>query len=1051
MTQSMLYSFDNISHLLSEKIYSKKEIMTFLHKGLIEAFDFSTITTILFESNSDSIDATLSTGTPIIISNPEKKWVFDTISEKVKKSPNSRSNTIFLEKRGSLEFVDKETQKENEKKFDYSCSDGIYFILSSEEKEILGLTYACNWDAHKPVGTKDSIKKVASKAKPFIANISLAIDNLQIHEKIESLLSDKQELTRRIKQDEEDLKRRILELTALYDTSNALGYTLNYHQIATVVMDALTNVLDFDVCSVFLWGFIPEGEILTKANTPLSKNALTQVHSSIITAISPFLKHPVKQSEVKIIMQKQYAHVGSQEKHKTIKSFANVPLIFKEEVIGMLNVCSNIQNAFPRNEMTFLHTMANQLSSNLGRLKIVKKLEESKISALIESMNEGVLMFDKNDMLKVINPAGKNILDIKGNTEVSLDKLTEKFKQTGLLDIYKKVNHTKKPELDKQVSFNNSVYSVNVTPANSAETGQIGNVIVFRDITEIQKIDRIKTQRLKVISNVNEIISSISDLNNLLTVLMSFIMDIAQAEMGSIQLKTDKVFFSKVHSNFPDKIRRFYKFTNGTNISDHTIQTKEICYIEDYVNNKSVVQNTKILIDSYLCIPLLVKNELLGVINIVRKYGNTAQKLTEDDITTLTTITSLCATAIQNAILYQETLSKEKLDQELKVATDIQQKLLPEEVPQCQKTEFGALSIPARQIGGDYYDFFELENGNIGIVIADIVGKGIPAGLFMATLKSILHTHMKEISSPKEAMIKINNLLVHDPVVSKFVPFFYAVYNPETHLFTYCNAGHESPLLFSNNRFKTLNTEGFPLGAAEDTEYEEKEIQLNNQDLVIMFTDGIVEARNQRENSFGYNRLKKLIKENISMTASEITQEIYTKVKAFSSIEQHDDLTLVCLKVDSKSQQASKEKPEKVIRLKTTSAKKHVKEVRKKLDDMCIKMGFEESEIFDIKLAINEAHANVIEHAYFGSEEGEILFKFEVFKDKLKVSIKDYGQSVGQKTIKGKEKDLQDLEGSGLGVHLINTIMDSVKFERNASGTELKLEKYIKKGNQKES
>lgn len=1051
MTQSMLYSFDNISHLLSEKIHSKKEIMTFLHKGLIEAFNFSTITTTLFDSNSDTVDASLSTGTPIIISKSERKWVFDTIKEELKKAPNNQSNTIFLENRNNLTFIDGDAQKDNEEKFEYTCSDGIYFILYSEEKTILGLTYACNWDAHKIVGTKEDVHKISKKAKPFIANISLAIDNLQIHEKIENLLSDKQELTRRIKQDEEDLKRRILELTALYDTSNALGYTLNYHQIATVVMDSLTNVLDFDVCSVFLWGFIPEGEIITQTNTPLSKNALKQVHSNIITAISPFLKHPIKHSEVNITLQKKYAHIGSQEKHETMKSFANVPLIFKEEVIGMLNICSNLQNAFPRNEMTFLHTMANQLSSNLGRLKIVKKLEESKISALIESMNEGVLMFDENNILKVINPAGKNILDIKGNTEVSLDKLKEKFKQTGLLDIYNKVNATKKPELDKQVSFNNSVYSVNVTPATSAETGPIGNVIVFRDITEIQKIDRIKTQRLKVISNVNEIISSISDLNNLLTVLMSFIMDIAQAEMGSIQLKTDKVFFSKVHSNFPDKIRRFYKFTNGTTISDHTIQSKEICYIEDYVNNKQVVQNTKILIDSYLCIPLLVKNELLGVINIVRKYGNTAQKLTEDDITTLTTITSLCATAIQNAILYQETLSKEKLDQELKVATDIQQKLLPEELPNCSKTEFGALSIPARQIGGDYYDFFELENGNIGIVIADIVGKGIPAGLFMATLKSILHTHMREILSPKEAMTKINHVLVHDPVVSKFVPFFYAVYNPKTNVFSYCNAGHEAPLLYSKNRFKTLETEGFPLGAAEDTVYEEKEIQLTNNDVVIMFTDGIVEARNHNDNSFGYNRLKKLIKDTVSMSASEITQEIYNQVKTFSTTEQHDDLTLVCLKVDSKSQRSSLEKPKHVIRLKITSAKKHVKEIRKKLDDICKKIGFDETEIFDIKLAINEAHANVIEHAYFGSEEGDILFKFEVFKDKLRVSIKDYGQGVGQKTIKGKEEDLQDLEGSGLGVHLIHTIMDSVKFERHASGTELKLEKRTKKGKKKES
>ena len=161
-----------------------------------------------------------------------------------------------------------------------------------------------------------------------------------------------------------------------------------------------------------------------------------------------------------------------------------------------------------------------------------------------------------------------------------------------------------------------------------------------------------------------------------------------------------------------------------------------------------------------------------------------------------------------------------------------------------------------------FRSFFELENGNLGIVIADIVGKGVPAGLFMATLKSLLNTHIHAFNSPKLALERINRILLNDPVLNKFIPMFYGILNPKTLSFTYCNAGHEPAILYSKGEFKDLDTDGFPLGGLQNSNFVEKKVTLSDDDIIIIFTDGIIEARDNGGTNYGRNRLKTLIKKH---------------------------------------------------------------------------------------------------------------------------------------------------------------------------------------------
>jgi len=694
--------------------------------------------------------------------------------------------------------------------------------------------------------------------------------------------------------------------------------------------------------------------------------------------------------------------------------------------------------------MTFLHTMANQLASHLGRLKMVKKLEKSKMDSVIRSMTEAVIMVDETDRVEFINPAAAALFLISEESLPSGDDLMHHFQELGVEGLYRRTLQTGKSYLNQEVTHGERIYLVNATPVFNGDRDRIGTVLVIRDFTEIQKSNRIKTQRLEIISQVNVIIKSITDLDNLLSVLMQFILNVVNADMGAIQLQAGKKLLTKVHGNFPDKIRREYQFKSGETISEFVSRNKDLCFIEDYHSDPRVNPDVKILIESYVCIPIMVKNDLIGVVSIARKYGNSHPKVTQDDIRTLTTITSLSGTAIQNALLFQETLKKQRLDQELRIATEIHTKLLPSQLPQLDQVSFGAISVPAREIGGDYYDFFYFENGSVGICVADIVGKGIPAGLFMAMLKSLLHSQLQGIVSPCEALQKVNELLYRDPVINKFVPLFYAILDPDTLILRYCNAGHEPALRLSNGQFDMLDSDGLPLGALLETEYVERQVQLQERDVLVFFTDGVVDVRNGRGHSFGVNGLKAVMEKYHDQSAKGITEKIYSHVVQYMmSTPQPDDITLVTLKVDQNHRPVGEEQPLKVKKIRVASSTKHIKKVRAEVEQITTEMGFPSEDVFNIKLAINEAHANVIEHAYAGSDTGEILFQFLIFKDRLEVVIKDFGQGVGQKTIKG-EDHLDELEGSGLGVFLIKTVMDKVRYKRTAKvGTELWLTKFL--------
>lgn len=243
---------------------------------------------------------------------------------------------------------------------------------------------------------------------------------------------------------------------------------------------------------------------------------------------------------------------------------------------------------------------------------------------------------------------------------------------------------------------------------------------------------------------------------------------------------------------------------------------------------------------------------------------------------------------------------KERIAKELEIARGIQQSFLPEFPPQIEGFDLAALNLPAREVGGDFYDFIPLSGGRWGLVIADVSGKGVPAALFMGLSRTLVRANAVAISSVKETIHRANDLIAENDRSSMFVTLFYGVLDPMKKTLTYVSAGHNWPFMLKSGSVDTilLKAEGVALGVMPKIALEEQEISLDSGDIVVLYTDGVTEAINRHEVEFGVERLTALSLEVSHLPASEIITRIKDEVTRYSDDQpQFDDLTLMVLKV----------------------------------------------------------------------------------------------------------------------------------------------------------
>jgi serine phosphatase RsbU (regulator of sigma subunit)/predicted ester cyclase len=247
-------------------------------------------------------------------------------------------------------------------------------------------------------------------------------------------------------------------------------------------------------------------------------------------------------------------------------------------------------------------------------------------------------------------------------------------------------------------------------------------------------------------------------------------------------------------------------------------------------------------------------------------------------------------------MLAQEIRERERVAQELRVARSIQQAALPKEVPTLEGWQISPYYQPAREVGGDFYDFLELEDGRLGLVVGDATGKGVPAALVMASARSMLRAVAPASDFPGDVLRRVNDPLVSDIPQNMFVTCFYAILDPKNGSLSYANAGHDLPYVCRGNEAEELRARGMPLGLMAVSSYEEKEIVLDAGEAALFYSDGLVEAHNPKGEMFSFPRLRALISEHAEQgpLGDFLLEELYSFVG--EGWEQEDDITLLTLR-----------------------------------------------------------------------------------------------------------------------------------------------------------
>ncbi len=407
---------------------------------------------------------------------------------------------------------------------------------------------------------------------------------------------------------------------------------------------------------------------------------------------------------------------------------------------------------------------------------------------------------------------------------------------------------------------------------------------------------------LKRLSETNrELDSKINQLNSLF--------DLAKEFTGLFDSKLiGRTFIYTLLGQFMASRYAIISCGNGLQIIDSNFDVSEIekfCRLigeikitrpkrkQELIHEGFDIANTEI----ELIVPMQIKNETKGLVLLGKAYQG--KEYSKSDVEFIYSAASLAVISLENSRLFEEFLQKQKIEKDLEVARTIQQNLLPSKFPEFNNFEIEAANIPARQVGGDYFDILKLDEDRTLIVIADVSGKGMQAALLMANIQAFIKTLSKLDYPPDKATNMLNNLVSENTTNGSFITMFWGILNDKTLEFEFVNAGHNPPLLLRYGEIKKLKRGGLILGVMETLiPYESEKIQLQPDDILFLFTDGISEAMDKDYAEFGEDKIEEIISQSADLTPEEIKGKILDELARFTDgAIQSDDITMLVVKV----------------------------------------------------------------------------------------------------------------------------------------------------------
>jgi serine phosphatase RsbU (regulator of sigma subunit)/anti-sigma regulatory factor (Ser/Thr protein kinase) len=435
-----------------------------------------------------------------------------------------------------------------------------------------------------------------------------------------------------------------------------------------------------------------------------------------------------------------------------------------------------------------------------------------------------------------------------------------------------------------------------------------------------------------------------------------------------------------------------------------------------------------------LVVPLVSQGELIGTLNLGPRLSE--QEYSTDDRRLLTTLAAQAAPAIRVAQLVREqaheAAERERLEQEMRVATLIQQQFLPRQLPNLPQWQIAAYYGPARAVGGDFYDFIEMPGGRIGIAVGDVTDKGVPAALVMARTHSVLRAEASRSESPGAILARANELLVPEMPARMFVTCLFAILEPETGRIVMANAGHNLPYIRTDGGVVELRATGMPLGLMPGISYEETEGVIAPGSNVLLYSDGLVEAHDPAAQMFGFPRLREAM--TIDDAGSELLDRLLEDLHRFTGPdwEQEDDITLVTLRrasgvVDTAS---STPGPTLVTAFSVPGEEGNERLATDRVAAAIADQGLSPARLERLKTAVSEAAMNAIEYGSQGRPEVPVDIAVETTDDAIVVRITDRALS-GAVPSEAETPDIErklagEQKPRGWGLFLIKNMVDSM-------------------------
>src|SRR5262247_2409973 len=554
-----------------------------------------------------------------------------------------------------------------------------------------------------------------------------------------------------------------------------------------------------------------------------------------------------------------------------------------------------------------------------------------------------------------------------------------------------------------------------------------------------------QSRNLNALLGVSKALASEIRLDDLLQVIVQEAAEVLDADRATLFLydESRNELWSKTTQRLEIKEIRV---PLGVGIAGTVAKTRKLINIPDtYADarfNPDFDKATGYLTRSILCMPLIGNGDrLIGVIQVLNKKDQEA--FNEADESLLDGLSAHITVALERARLIEAYIEKERMEEALKLAHDIQMSMLPKifpPFPERREFDIFATIAPAKEVGGDLYDFFFIDDDHLCFAIADVSGKGVPASLFMAVTKTLFKATAGNGRTPGEILARLNAEICRDNESCMFVTFFCAILNIHTGQVDYSNGGHNLPYYLHHDGVGTLeNIGGGALGTMEESPYTSGRMVLGPGEALLLYTDGVTEAMDSSKTLYSDQRLAQFLANNRGSSPRQMVSDLVSDVRRFAgAAPQSDDITALALRYFGTT-----DKTREKLEIRLNNKLSELERCNQNLTELGRRHGLPDKVMHDLNLAMGEILTNIISYGYTDNRKHEIRVSLSAQPGEVRTEVEDDGQPFNPLEVPEPDttKPLEERAIGGLGIHIVRKLMDGLEYKRQGERNFLTIKK----------